>query len=591
MRRDFTTSAASDKTGELRALLGAVSTALGEAAFLPGTSPEAPGMRALGRAKRIVESKLAVEVEADFATPLVAAVLGGTNVGKSTLFNATLESAVSSIDPRAGHTVCAVAAAPAASCEAATRLFSGYRVVEGRAGAGADVDDDCVFVAETPTPGDAVVIDSPDVDSALNVHHVRAYDALIASDVVLFVTSPTKYNDKRCVDVLRDAIAMGKRLVVLFNLLPPEDDAARGGSRGEILRDFSRSVPGARTAEVLTFAAVPGAGPDDVARELAAGAGAARAALTEAAASRAKTKRSVCAAGAAYLVQYLKEPLAELRAQAQSLDATRAAGDRIASGARDDYLAYLRGREFLELEVVLRRLLDRFRVPVLDDALDLISAVPRWLAGAILRRPTLDDRMAAADAERRDKELELLGRARVAFAKSLEERSGDEAARYLYGRIVSVDYFTRDLAADLAARDEARSSERAAWLKGFEGELVGTIESSPGVRTLIKSVRAVLELGSGIAAAVLTGGIGTGDLLWAPAAGKAAQAIVSTVGNRYFDDKRREYVRLQAASFEAAAEAALFARLREGIPTTPRVDVVEELSRDVRRLAKVFGGI
>jgi hypothetical protein len=547
-------------------------------------------MPRIGRAKRIVDAKLVAEVSAGFASPLVAAVLGGTNVGKSTLFNAMLGSAVSSIDPRAGHTVCAVAAAPKAAREAASTMFAGYRFIEAAQKAGANVDDDCVFLAEATTPGGAIVIDSPDVDSALNVHHIRAYDALIASDIVLFVTSPTKYNDKRCVDVLRDAMSMGKRIVILFNLLPPEDDAARGGSRGEILGDFAKSVPGARAAEVLTFTSVPGA-PDEVARELAVVAKGARAAVEDAAASGGKTKRSVCASGASYLVAFLEEPLAELRAQALSLHATRAAVERIAAQARDDYGAYLRGREFLELEIVLRRLLDRFRVPVLDDALDILSALPRWLAGAILRRPTLEDRIAAADAQRRDKELELLGRARVSFAKSLEERSGDEVARGLYESIVQVDYFTRDLAAALASGNDERGGARAEWLKEFEGELMSKIESSPGVRTLIKSVRAILELGSGIAAAVLTGGIGAGDLLWAPAAGKAAQAIVSAVGNRYFDAKRREYVRLQAESFEKASDEVLFARLREGVPDEPRLEAVDGLTRDVKRLAKAFGTI
>jgi hypothetical protein len=230
-------------------------------AFVPGTAAERREAGSLARARRLVVSKLLPELERGFAPPLVAVVAGGTNVGKSTLFNSLLGRAVSSVDARAGHTAHPVAAGPASGREAVAALLPGASMQDlpgsTSAGPGTDAGAPTVYYAEGGSPGGVVLIDSPDIDSALKAHHSRAFDSLIAADVFALVASPTKYNDKRCVEFLLDAAAMGKRAVVLFNLLP-----RRGASRAEVLEDFRRNVlgrlpKGAPGPELFEFDFVP----------------------------------------------------------------------------------------------------------------------------------------------------------------------------------------------------------------------------------------------------------------------------------------------------------------------------------------------
>jgi hypothetical protein len=585
---------------ELRTRLRSVARSLGGLAFVPGTAAERREAGSLARARRLVVSKLLPELERGFAPPLVAVVAGGTNVGKSTLFNSLLGRAVSSVDARAGHTTHPVAAGPASGREVVAALLTGasmHDLPEGPskdssgpapAGPGTGAGTPTVLYAEGGSPGGVVLIDSPDIDSALKAHHSRAFDSLIAADVFALVASPTKYNDKRCVEFLLDAAAMGKRAVVLFNLLP-----GGGAPRDEVLEDFRRNVlgrlpKGAPEPEIFEFDFVPDlrSGGPGAARAFDERMGPARAYL-EGEASRAReVKRAVTSGGARYLSRSLGGPLGALKGQAASLDAVRGDLDTAVAHAGADYEAFVRAQEFLDLELVLKRVLDRFRVPVLDDVLDFASALPRWIARAVLRQRTLDERRKAQGDLSAAKGLELAVRVRGDFARALESRAADEVARKLYREIVSVDYFGRDLGAAWSAGAARRQGVLDSWLASFEGELASRIEGSPGVRVTLQSLKAVLELGAGIGAAVLTGGIGRADLLIAPAATKAAQMILERFGRELFSRKREEYIALARAT--EGVEGVLVEGLRGRIPASPRAEDVAALESDVKWLARSF---
>jgi len=595
---------ASTGSGELATRLRSLAGALASLSFVPGTSAGRREEAVLARARRIVGAKLLVELERSFAPPLLALVAGGTNVGKSTLFNAILGEELSSVDPRAAHTVWPVARGPAGSREALAQLLPGCSVLEARAPAGAEIagapaggrersseaardsSESLLFLDERGGRSDALlIIDSPDVDSALRAHHARTDELLIAADELVFVTSPTKYNDKRCVEFLLDAAAMGKRLLVLFNLLPAAQETRR-----EILEDFRRSVLArlpreADSPPVVEFGALAGGlavgasgGPAD----------AARAHLGRDSARAASVKRAVCSGGARYVAASLRPALRALREQALSLQFVREALDRAGERAAAEYETYLRGLEFLDLELALGRLLDRFRVPVLDDILDIASALPRRLALAVLRRPSLDERRREQAAAVAKKELDLVSRSRVEFARCLEERSTDEVAGKLYRELVTAEYYSRDLAAAWAAGERARAGVREAWLRAFEGEMAARIERSGALRATLKAVRALLELGAGVAAAVLTGGLGTGDLVWTPLATKAAQLAVERLGREYFRAKREEYIDLMRATFAAGLEEVLLGPLRERVPSAPKLEDIEAVEQELRWLARAF---
>jgi hypothetical protein len=124
------------------------------------------------------------------------------------------------------------------------------------------------------------------------------------------------------------------------------------------------------------------------------------------------------------------------------------------------------------------------------------------------------------------------------------------------------------------------------WLSAFEGDLASSIEGSPGLRVTIQSLKAVLELGAGIGAAVFTGGIGRIDLLIAPAATKAAQIVLERFGRELFSRKREEYVALARDTFAEDMNDILLTSLGERIPSSPNSEDVAALESDVEWLAR-----
>jgi hypothetical protein len=558
-------------------LLRSVHRSLSTVEFIPGTKAEALGSERVARAARIVESKLIPEFERAFAFPPVVAVLGGTNVGKSTLFNAVLGADVSSVDPRAGHTTSPVAAGGADADAVLAAVMKGYRAEPAGERAGTDAREGCVSVKELATPGGALFIDSPDVDSALSAHHARAFDALVASDVVLFVTSPTKYNDKRCVEFLLDAIAMGKRIVVLFNLLP----APAGGTstpRADILDDFGRSVlarlpAGCDRPDVVEF----GAGG-----EFGSGTREVRALIDRLAADAPALERDVAFRGMAYLGEHLRPALASLREQAEAVQATVRSVDETAARVEAEYEAFLRRREFVDLGVVLDRVIDHFRIPVLSSVTGAISGAFRWVFGA----SSPDDRRKDEWRAIARKEAELLTGARVAFAASLEGRASEDVAGRLYRDVVDVEYFARDLAAAWSASEPERERVYDQWLREFEAELLTWIASHPAARRILRTLKVVLELGTGVLVAVLTGGLGPGDLVAGPVAVAAAEYLVNALGRTIVGRRREEYVALRRSTLAAHANRILFDPIRCRLPSSPRIEQVERLEREQRWLAE-----
>lgn len=575
--------------GEIAARLRVLAGSLDGLSFVPGTSAERREYKVLSNAKRMLEAKLLVELERAFAPPLVALVCGGTNVGKSTLFNAILQEELSSVDPRAAHTMVPVAKGPLGSQEVLKRLLVGCEVHPAKAPAGAgrlgQTSGNIVLLSEGGGVQDVILIDSPDIDSTSLEHHERARKLLIASDLVVFVTSPTKYNDKRCVEFLIEAGAMGKRLLILFNLLPEPS----AGSRKEVLEDFRREVLTRLPAEagpppVFEF----DISPPGAAGRLREAAKAVRASLETYALQAKNIKKAVASSGARHIVGSMKAVLRALREQASSLQFIQEALDKTGRRAAEEYEAYLRGLEFLDLELVLARLLKRFRVPVLDDVLDMASELPKKLLWNVLRRPSFDDRRREQAAAMTRKELELISRARLEFAQQLEGNSTDEVVGKLYRELITPEYYAMDLAAAWTAKSDSRATVLDAWLRAFEGEMIAKLERSGALRRALKAVRALLELGSGVAAAVLTGGVGLGDLIWAPLATKSAQLIVERIGREYFRSKRDEYIELARSTFEDSLDEVLLGPLRDRVPSAPRTADIDAVEQELRWLGGAF---
>ncbi len=147
------------------------------------------------------------------AAPLVVVILGSTGSGKSSLFNAL-----------AGR-----AASPSGVLRPTTRRPMG---IVHPAEAGQDLlpgmasRDAVDLVTDPAARRGLVVVDAPDFDSVELTNRALAEELLEASDLVVFVTTATRYADQVPWTILGRVHQRGVPLLAVLNRLPPETDDA-----------------------------------------------------------------------------------------------------------------------------------------------------------------------------------------------------------------------------------------------------------------------------------------------------------------------------------------------------------------------------
>ena len=150
----------------------------------------------------------------DATAPLIVVILGSTGSGKSSLFNGLAGRALSPsgvLRPTTRRPLAVVNPADAAA-----------DLLPGMVARGA--------VELTPDPEarrGLVLVDAPDFDSVELANRALAVELLEAADLVIFVTSATRYADQVPWAMLRRARQRGVPLLAVLNRLPPEaGDAA-----------------------------------------------------------------------------------------------------------------------------------------------------------------------------------------------------------------------------------------------------------------------------------------------------------------------------------------------------------------------------
>ena len=162
---------------------------------------------------------------------LVVGVVGGTNIGKSVIFNHLCQSRISATSPLASgtkHPTCVVPA-PLAETERLAGIFSEFRLQQS------DQADDALQASEEDWlfwrehrqgPANLLLLDTPDIDSDAEVNWSRADKVRRAADVLIAVLTQQKYNDAAVKKFFRIAAQEDKTILVVFNqCLLPEDEA------------------------------------------------------------------------------------------------------------------------------------------------------------------------------------------------------------------------------------------------------------------------------------------------------------------------------------------------------------------------------
>jgi len=162
--------------------------------------------------------------------PVLAAVIGPTGTGKSTVVNSLANDRISEVGPLRPTTRNPVLWAHR---DHGGRYWSEF-VARVRERVGHTVE---VVIGDDELTKQLTVIDTPPLEFVAASGRRPAVDALALADLCVFVTSPSRYADISAWDFLREIRWRGVPMLFVLNRLPPDRDEAVA-----ILNDFARRL-------------------------------------------------------------------------------------------------------------------------------------------------------------------------------------------------------------------------------------------------------------------------------------------------------------------------------------------------------------
>ena len=160
---------------------------------------------------------------------LIVAIVGGTNIGKSVVFNHLAGETASAATPLAAGTKHPVCLVPP-GCDEPDLLSRLFEHFELHAWQSADdplrdsPTDRIYWRLGTAVPPRLVLVDAPDVDSDVTVNWQRARAVRQTADVVIALLTQQKYNDAAVKQFFRAAVEADKPVIVIFNFCDLQAD-------------------------------------------------------------------------------------------------------------------------------------------------------------------------------------------------------------------------------------------------------------------------------------------------------------------------------------------------------------------------------
>ena len=511
------------------------------------------------------------EIEESFQGPLVIVVAGGTNVGKSEVFNALCGKQVSLPDPRAGRTRRPAVFANRSAAETITkpnflRDYERMQLIDPEDVHQPTAGKPCFHysVGDAPDKEGLIFIDSPDVDSNRLENLATARDLLAISDVIVFVTTPGKYNDEACVSFLDQTLDVGKKTFVVFNLLGPEANAVLADFRSAVLNRHTHTgaIP---IAEVPRFPA-----GEDVFRNMLTH----TANLAQQVSSLVGTdiKERQARTALAYIQKEFSAVIETIHEDVERVDKLAVdTTDKIAR-VRQDYRSTLSQEPFYEIEAVFQEVLDQFNVPIVDDVLKAPGRAAKWIVRKVQARDSERSEIKEKVNRRKDRDRKKLAETadslRLSAIKALASASSDPLFAEAL-RKASDGTLGKPAEPDAELIWDEMEPAFTRWKEDMRDEIIAKLRASPNLRAFIRTSKAVLQVGSGLLVAVLVGGLGPSDLVIAPVTAKLTQYILETFGSSYFSGKRDDYLKLHLERFDAIMSRVVLQPLGEALPHRP----------------------
>jgi hypothetical protein len=170
--------------------------------------------------RELLRLKLLAQLE--LPPVLIVGIVGGTNIGKSAVFNHLAGEVASAVSPLAAGTKHPVCLVPEGldRADALETLFDGFRLRRWQSAEDAleDCSENRLFWRRGKNvPERLLLLDAPDVDSDVVVNWQRARSIRQTADVLVAVLTQQKYNDAAVKRFFREAVDADKPIVVVFN--------------------------------------------------------------------------------------------------------------------------------------------------------------------------------------------------------------------------------------------------------------------------------------------------------------------------------------------------------------------------------------
>ncbi len=162
---------------------------------------------------------------------LVVAVVGGTNIGKSVIFNHLAGCRASATSPLASGTKhpTLLVRGEFADSHDLSQIFPGFHLhawTNAEEALEEDSQHRLYWRVNASTAENLLVLDTPDIDSDARVNWDRADRIRRSADVLIAVLTQQKYNDAAVKEFFRKAAQEDKAVIIVFNQCQlPEDEA------------------------------------------------------------------------------------------------------------------------------------------------------------------------------------------------------------------------------------------------------------------------------------------------------------------------------------------------------------------------------
>ncbi|MEZ6064431.1 MAG: GTPase domain-containing protein [Planctomycetaceae bacterium] len=161
---------------------------------------------------------------------LVVAVVGGTNIGKSVVFNHIAGARASATSPLASGTKhpTLLVRGEFVDTHDLEQIFPGFELqpwTQAEEALREEGAHQLFWRVSAATPENLLVLDTPDIDSDARINWERADSIRRCADVLIAVLTQQKYNDAAVKEFFRKAAREDKEVLILFNQCQlPEDE-------------------------------------------------------------------------------------------------------------------------------------------------------------------------------------------------------------------------------------------------------------------------------------------------------------------------------------------------------------------------------